>query len=817
MNPNTPSPHPQSSLPSLSRLPSGCRRGPVFRAALVGLPLLGLLPGAVALPGVVPAARAADVSRQQFDVPAGPLAAALLQFAQQAGIQLSVDAGMTTGLTSPGVRGEQSIAGALAALLDNTGLEAVQRGGNEFTLRARPRPAGGAVTLPAVTVSAAPQRERPLGPVDGYVARRSITAGKADIPLLETAQSVSVVTAAEIEIQNAETLTETLNYTAGVQALAGDSTTSDGMVIRGFNVTGTAPTYLNGTKLARATFSGVTEPYGMERIELLRGPASVLYGNAAPGGIVNMVTKLPQADPLRELTLQIGSGNRRQLAGDLAGRLTDDGTLTYRVTGLLRRSDTFVDHIPDNRGYGAVALRWEPNADTSITVLANHQDNDTRYYYGLPYEGTAEPNRNGRIARDRFTGEPAFNRFDTRNSTAAWMLSHRINDTFSFRQNLLTFRSKSRYADIWGDSLDATERLLSRGAYTRADDNRAWTLDNQLEARWRSARVEYTTVVGLDFTESRFDRLQYAGTVEPLDLYAPVYGSPVTLDATPEGDFGEKSRQLGVYVQQHMKLDEHWVLTVGGRYDTFKSTEKDRLDGTSETAYDDNAFTSRLGLIRLFSNGLAPYLSYSQSFEPISGQAFDGSRFKPTKGRQYELGLRYQPPGTGHAFTASVYDLTQTQVSTADLAHPTFSIQQGEVRSRGLELEARARLRDRLNLIAAYTFVDNEVTKSNSDTVGNRMGGVPRHMASIWLDYAVSEAIGVGGGVRYFGSSTNLANTVDVNDHTVVDAVVNYRPVQDWLLSLNLKNLFDQRYVVCTYACFYGAPRTAMLTATWRW
>ncbi len=487
------------------------------------------------------------------------------------------------------------------------------------------------------------------------------------------------------------------------------------------------------------------------------------------------------------------------------------------MTGLLRRSDTFVDHIDDDRGYGAVALRWAPNRDTSITVLANHQNNDTTYYYGLPFEGTVQANANGRIDRRRFTGEPGFNGFDTRNTTAAYLLSHRISEVFTFRQNLLTFRSKSRYADIWNDSLDVTERLLSRGAYTRVDDNRAWTLDNQLEAKWRSARIEHTTLIGIDYTESRFDRLQYGGTVAPLDLFRPVHGSPVELDGSPTAAFGEKTRQLGLYAQQHMKLDDRWVVTLGGRHDKVKADETDRIAGSSASSYDDSAFTSRLGLVRLFDSGWAPYLSYAQYFEPATGRAFDGSRFKPTKGRQYELGLRYQPAGTDHAFTASVFDLTQTNVQTTDLVNPGFSVQQGEVRSRGLELEARARFLDRINLVAAYTFLDNEVTKSHTGTTGNRFGGVPRHMASVWVDYAVTEAAGVGGGVRYFGGSTNLANTVDVEGHTVADAVLSYRPVRDWLLALNLKNLTDERYAVCTYACFYGAPRSAMVTATWRW
>lgn len=817
MNPRAPSSTgPSGGHPSRHRpAPLSTFTALALRAALAGLPLVaGLGPGSAA---AQPAESAEAAASRHYDVPAGSLASALVQFAQQAGIQLSVDAGLTANRRSPGVSGAHTVTSALAALLAGTGLEAFNRGGNEYTLRTLPPAPAGERTLPAVTVTAGAQGERGLGPVDGYIARRSITATKTDIPLVEAAQAVSIVSADEIEVQNAESITQALRYSSGTQPLGLEQTTSDGMIIRGFNATGSAPTYLNGTKLPRATFSGVAEPYGLERVEVLKGPASVLYGNAAPGGILNLVSKLPRAEPLRELKLQFGSHDRRQLAGDFAGRLNEEGTLTWRLTGLVRRSDTAIDHIPDDRDFGALALRWDASTATSVTVLLSRQVNDSAYIYGLPPEGTAQPNPNGRISRSRFIGEPGFNNFDTRNTTAGYLLTHRFNDSLTFRQNLLTFRGGSDYSDIWSDDLDDTLRLLDRGAYRRIDEDRTFAIDNQLEARWQTARIEHTTLVGLDYSEARFSRRQWAGQVGPLDLFTPVYGSPVTLASTPSQAFSEKSRQLGLYAQQHMKVDGRWVLSLGGRYDKVRADETDFLDDSSVSSYDDSAFTGRVGLVRLFDNGWAPYLSYAQSFQPTSGKTFDGAAFKPTEGDQFEVGVRYQPPGRDLSFTASLYDLTQQNVSTTDLAHPGFSLQEGEVRSRGLELEARARLAPSLNLIASYTFTDNEVTKTTTNTLGNRFGSVPRHMAGLWVDYGMDETLGVGGGVRYYGSSKNLANTVDVAGHTVLDAVIKYRLARDWTLALNLANLTDERYLTCTYACFYGAPRSAIATLTWRW
>lgn len=780
-------------------------------ALAIALALVGTVPTAVMAQNQTASPRDEQTVRD-YDLPAGPLAATLNRISREAGIALTVDAATLENHNAAAVRGRMRAEQALERALAGSGLELVATGPGSYTLRTAP-----ATALPSVTVTAAQTAEHALGPVDGYVARRSITATKADIPLIETAQTVNVVTADQIAIQNAESLNQALRYTPGVQPMGADSNTSDGMILRGFNVTGSAPMYLNGAKLSRNTFSGISEPYAMERVELLKGPASVLYGNAAPGGIINMVSKQPQAEPLRELKLQFGSFDRKQLAGDFGGKLTEDGSLTYRVTGLARRSDTLVDHIHDDRNFGSAALRWDASEVTAITLFANHQRNDSAYNYGLPFAGTTVSNPNGRIDRDRFTGEPDFNRYDTRNTTVGYLLNHRFNDTFTFRQNVLHFRSATNYDDIWIDAFDGAQRSISRGAYSRDEEDRSWSIDNQLEAKWQSGTVEHTSLVGLDYARSRFERVQHNGTVTPLDLYNPVYGAPVTMSPTPSQNYMYTTRQLGLYAQQHMKFDNRWVVTLGGRYDKVKATDDNRLTGTSSTTYDDDAFTGRIGLVRLFESGWAPYVSYAQSFEPSSGQSFDGSTFKPTEGEQYEIGVRYQPPGTAHSFTASVYELTQQNVTTTDLANPGFSVQEGEMRSRGLELEARAHLDNGLNLIASYGYIDNAVTKSNAGTEGNRYGGVPRHTAALWADYAINDALGVGGGIRYYGSSKNLANTVDVPGHTVVDAVVNYRIAPQWQLSLNLANLFDKRYVTCTYACFYGTPRSATATLTHRW
>lgn len=753
---------------------------------------------------------------QVFSIASGDLSRVLRQFASKAKITLSFDPALVSGKQSRGLKGQYSIEAGLQQLLAGQGLQVITIDGESY--RIENRSSSNEVELPKVSVSGDYIDETGLGPVSGYVAKRSITAAKADIPLIETPQAVNVVTADEIEIHNAESLNQVLQYTPGVVPMGADNTTSDGMIIRGFNVTGSSPIYLNGSKLPRNTFSGVSEPYAMERIEVLKGPASVLYGNAAPGGIVNMVSKLPETETRRELKVQAGSFDRRQVAGDFTGALTDDGSLSYRFTGLYRDSDTMTDHVPDDRKFGQFSLRWQPSEDTSLTLLANYQHNETVFVYGLPSQGTVEHNINGHIDRDLFVGEPDFNKFDTRNQTLGYLFSHHINDALTFRQNVIYYNAETDYNDIYIGSLDSSQRLLSRGAYIRHDENRTFTIDNQFEAKWDWGNTEHTTLVGMDYEKNQFERIQYSGNIAALDIYNPVYGSTVLMSNSPARSTAESSKKLGLYAQEHLKIADKWVIMLGGRYDNFKSDTDNKLTGTSSNN-DDHAYTGRAGLVYLFDNGFAPYVSYSESFEPVLGQGASGVSFKPTEGQQYEVGLRFQPEGAPYSVSASVYKLTQQNVSTNDLANPGFFVQEGEVESKGFELEAKASL-NQWNFTAAYAYIDNEVTKSNNGSEGNRTNNVPRHMASFWTDYQFVHALkglGIGAGIRYIGETYNIANTVEAPAYTVVDAMVNYSLSPEWKLALNINNLFDKEYATCSYSCFYGVERSATLTASYNW
>lgn len=682
-----------------------------------------------------------------------------------------------------------------------------------------------ATTLPAIKVTETAE-ETASGPVDGYVAKRSATGTKTDAPLLETPFSISVVTREQIEAQGADSLDQAFEYTAGIFSLGGGANRrgSTGFTVRGFNVTGSAPLYVNGSKFPINSLSGAIEPFGAERLELLKGPASILYGQAAPGGLINVVTKRPTAAPFGSVELEIGSFDRRQAALDLAGPMSD--SWGYRVTALTRDSDTMVDYINDDRVYVAPTVTWRPGERTSLTLLAAYYDNETVYDYGKPFEGTVTANPNGRISRHRFIGEPDFNRFDTEGKQAGYLFEHQFNDTWSVRQNALYFDYESDYRDVaWGSWVAANATTpaftyVNRSPYTRVDGDDGYSVDTQVQAFWETGRLQQTFLFGVDYSDRNFDRLQYSATVAPLNVFAPTYGSSVTLAATPASDSLTEATQLGFYFQDHLKLDERWLLLLGGRWDEADNDVHNRRTGAM-TPTDADAFTGRAGLLYLFKSGFAPYVSYSESFQPASDTDFFGNAFEPTTGQQFEAGVKFEPPGRNASVTLAVYEITQQNVSTSDPDHTGYSIQTGEVRSRGVELEGRAHFNDQISLVGAITRIDAEITKSNGVDLGRVPMGVPDGTASLWADYHLkdgfADGLGLGAGVRFVDKSYNNTNVWRVPSYVVFDAGLNYRHDQ-WRFGANLKNVFDKNYLAsCTFACFYGDERTLTVTAKYDW
>ncbi|WP_350446601.1 TonB-dependent siderophore receptor [Pseudomonas solani] len=778
--------------------------------------LASALLATLATPMQAHSSEAASEQRQpqfQFDIPSQPLLDALGEFTATTGIAVLRTTEEQLAGQAPAVRGRYTADQAMGLLLQGSGLS-FRHGAGSITLE---RPSGdGTLDLSQIDISASGQQSA-FGPVSGYVATAAGTATKTDTPIIETPQSISVVTRDQITDIHAQSLRDVLGYTAGVIATEADDRLTDTFVLRGFQISGS--TFRDGMRYMSNIYDGTQEPYGMERVEVLRGASSVLFGQAAPGGIINVVSKLPTREELHEIKAETGSNDRHQLATDHGGALTD--TLSYRFTALQRKSDTTTDHVPDDRTYIAPSLTWQPDDATSLTLLASYQKSRTAYVYGLPAEGTVLPNPNGHISRHTFTGEPGYDKSVITAWDIGYRFEHAFNDDLKVRQNLRYFESENDMPSVWLDSfIDPQMTTVARGAQDRVDDSRNFVVDTQLEARFHHQRVEQTVLAGVDYGDRHLQTDRYDYDLTPLNVFNPVYGGTFTARGPAPFSSRNRTRQSGIYLQDQIKFDEKWVLLLGGRQDWAKQKE-DALYGNDRSRQDSDAFTTRVGLVYLADNGLAPFVSYSESFEPQAGRSRAGQDFDPTEGEQYEIGIRYQPPGSNALYSAALYQLTRSNVLTTDPVNTNFQVQTGEIRSRGLELEAKADIGSNASVTASYAYTQAEVTKSNSGNEGQKTGGMPRNMFSVWGDYRFGQVgpgeLRAGTGVRYVDEVPGLFSTrIVAPSYTLVDAMLGYA-MGPWDLTLNVTNLTDEDYLSYTYAAFYGAERQVTAGVAYRW
>ena len=652
----------------------------------------------------------------------------------------------------------------------------------------------------------------------GFSAASSTSATKMNAPLIEIPQSVSVVTQDQLTARNVQTVNEAIRYTGSVDVdTYGNETRFDWINIRGFDQS-TYGLYRDNSRWQSGNVSGQIDPYMIQEVDIVKGPSSVLYGQNQPGGLVNLVTKRPPAKPIRELVLNYGSFNRMQAAFDIGGPFAPDSPWRYRLTALARESDTQVDHVADNRWFIAPGLTYAPSPRTTWTLLADYQKDDTGWSMFLPSQGTFRPNPNGRIARDTFVGEPGYDYFDRDQWSAGSLFEHQFSETWTVRNTLRYSSIKFDGKDVFGGGLQNNMRTLNRFGFGNTLDLGLFTMDTNAAARVRSGNVSHSLLFGVDYSNSETENVSGFAAAPAIDIYNPVYGASI-----PElfiySNIKQPLRLLGLYVQDHMKIGTRWVATIAGRHDSTKITTDERAFKT-HVEQDPSEVTGRIGITYLSESGLAPYASYSTSFLPVSGTTFGGDPFEPTTGKQIEGGFKFQPRGANSFVTASIYQITQDNVGVPDPAHPFSTVQQGQIRSRGLELEAIGNVWGTLNYIASYSHLDQEITRTTDAAArGKRPPLAPDSLFSLAGDYTLGygalSGLGFGAGIRHVGSRAgDSANTIEVPSYTLLDASVRYlwRNVE---LQLSGTNLADKTYVaVCTSPsyCNYGSARKFITT-----
>ncbi|WP_148861097.1 TonB-dependent siderophore receptor [Marinobacter fonticola] len=645
------------------------------------------------------------------------------------------------------------------------------------------------------------------------------TALKVEAPLVETPRPASVVEREELEERNVQSLDETFRYRAGVLSghYGGDNDT-DWFKVRGYDQS----TYQDGLRIYREGFyQWLPEMYGIERVELLKGPASILYGEAPPGGVINAISKRPTETAQGELNIQAGTDEHRQLAFDTSGPVEGRDDVRYRIVGLHSYGEGDIEKTENERYFIAPSVEWDISEDTQLTLLTSFQKDDAVPYNGfkLPY-GTANNTPYGKVDPSTNYSQPDYDTNEREQASIGYELSHRFSDTWTFEQNLryshLDLLLRSSY--ILFKDADPAVRTGTQGLTYREGEIESWTIDNRLIGKWFTENLENTLLLGIDYQdlENKGDEanLYSFGTI---DLFDPQYGNftPVT-----ESDIINREitkQQTGLYIQDQLRINDRWVLLGGVRYDKAETDNVNRTAGTTERADDDEISLSG-GVMYLAPNGLSPYLSYAESFQPLAGTESDGSLYDPREGKQLEAGVKFAPDYLDGYVTAAVYRIEEdnTLVTTGGIQS-----QAGKRDTDGFEVEGVAYVTDNLQLTGAYTYSDSVTENTATDAGEVQAPLIPRHMASAWVDYAFNDTVPgllIGGGARYVGETKDEAYNVEVPSYTVLDLMARYDFASRWRAQINVHNLADREYVAsCDYWCYYGEARSVVGSVSYRW
>jgi iron complex outermembrane receptor protein len=781
----------------------------------------------------------------EFAISGQPLSAALVRFSSVTGIDVAFDGPLPANLRSVGTAGNLSAEGALRRLLAGTGLTFRFTTANTVLLinpqnSSSSASAVGATILEPIVV----QGENARGPVEGFVATQSATATKTGTSLKDTPQAVNVVTKDQIAAQGSTTLTQALRYTPGVISQYGDDSRYDWFTIRGFRPS----RYLDGLRLpfgSRGYAQPRVEPFSLERAEVLKGPASVLYGQGDPGGLINMVSKRPSATALNEVEMQFGTDKRIQTAFDLGGGAGDDDSFLYRIVGVGRLTDTQYDYVREKKGYIEPSFTFKADEGTSLTVYGSYQHIDSPGGGGapaLPANGTLYTGMYPELPRSAFPGEPGYDHYKSDQASVGYEFEHEVDDTWTIRQNL-------RYSYIGTDTqrvqpycpAACNPTAFYRYAWAFPESARAVTVDNQAIGNFQTGDVAHTALFGLDYSyeSSRYEESALSPIFTPFNGLDPVYGATAITRPPIATRIDQDRSQIGLYAQDQMEWN-NFVFSLGGRYDWANTDTRTRTSAAdNQVDQRDGKFTWRAGLVYNFDNGLSPYAGYSTSFNPASGTDRLGNAFEPTTGEQFEVGVKYQPNGSNSFVTLSAYHLTQDNVLSPDTTpgFTNYSVQTGQVRMRGVELEGKAEITDAFSVLASYAYTDSEITRANPNAAGisnegNRFAFVPRQQASLWLDYTLQtstiwDGLSFGGGARYTGQTFgDNANKFDIPSYTVFDAAVRYDfgkadpKLEGLKASLNVSNIFDRKYVstcIAATGCYWGEGRTVYATLKYSW
>ncbi len=650
------------------------------------------------------------------------------------------------------------------------------------------------------------------------------SALKQSAPMAETAQSVAIIDSDELKMRDVQKLDETFRYTPGYTSPYGADNDAEWMYIRGFEPS----VLLDGNRLYKEGFFAWTvEPYGLERVELLKGASSVLYGDSMPGGLINAVQKKPTDEPQGNVSISGGNKDYFGIAADFSGWANEDGSQRYRLVMMADTKEGELDGTEYDRVYIAPSYTIDFSENTQLTVLASFLKDDGVPQNGFfPMYGTRYDLPNGEtIDSSTNYGEPGDDKFDKTQISLGYQLSHYINDVWTFKQNAnyaytdLYLRSSSAYGSPWDPTAD--HYTLNRYSLINDGTVDSFTLDNNVTAEWYTGEFENRFLAGVDIQHHVNDFSgngsgAWVGTVDALN---PTYGNVPDLTSTLYDNEITK-KQVGVYSQFHTKWQDRWIANVGARYDRFDVENQ----GQYEDAIDDGQFSWNSSLMYQADSGFSPYVSYSESFYVMSSLDYITNKlYKPVESNQYEVGMKYAPEWMNGYINLAWFNLEQKNATSTGKDPDTGAItsgQTGQVETQGVEVEGKVQATENLMFTANYTYLD-----ARTGTTEVRKSMVPQHSASGWVQYDMSslgiDGLTLGAGVRYTGTSVD--NAYFINDkiaaYTIWDAMASYSFTDKLNLQVNLNNLTDKEYFAgCDYGiCYFGESRRITANLSYNW
>jgi len=780
---------------------------------------------ALLLLGTISLNAMAGDAAQAFNIPAQALDSALTELADQTNLRLLYPAELVGKLRSSPVSGQYTPEQAMQRMLQNSGLTVRKTADDTFTLEpaanAEPRTA---TTMPAVTVmgKAVYDSTDPYNP--DYSLPNTTTATKTDTPIMETPYSIQVVPKQVLEDVQAIRPGDALNYVSGIyQGSANSGDWLDWTKRRGFDPFPTGD-YRDGGAFPLASAWGGRDLANIEQVEVLKGPASLLYGQATPGGVVNYVTKKPLATPYYSLQQQFGSYDYYRTTLDATGPITQDKTLLYRFNLAYKDANSFRDTVSSDRIFIAPTVTWNISPRTRMNFELEYDHGHMVFDRGVPAIGSRPAN----VPRSRFLGEAdpqsEFERILVGvNWSHAfnddWALSHRFTAVYNGIDQVASFPSLN--AD--NVSLNRSFELAKSGLEDDASFFNTVNLTGHIDT-WG---LQHTLLLGGDYFRQS---TKYVITPfsSPINIFNPVYLEREGIDNLALGatSFTSSSDRdwFGLYIQDQIKLPYHVHILAGMRYDSSEQISRNSRRLTPNVSPQQDKVTPRGGLVWQPIPELSLYGSYSENFTGINGTGLGGVLLAPETAQQWEFGLKTEFFDKRFLATMAWFDLTKQNARVADPRDTRFSAAVGEANVAGLEVDLKGEILAGWNMIGSYAYTPDAVTTIGSDAeIGKRFPGVPRHGGSLFTTYELQSGLmrglKFGGGVIIRSSQ----HTESTNNDVVLPgyATVNLLTSYSWKVGasklttqLNVNNLLNKEYYPA--AAFsrnsieVGAPRTLM-------